>query len=133
MRFSFWHFVGNRRNGEIASWLGGGAVVVVGGLWGVFTYFFPHEERKPMAPSTSAVSQPAPQVSAGRDVIAGRDIVINVTRVPYLEDKYITNGILRQGWSNLKPSGELLNSQNEPLAIYPTGLLTSLTRSILSP
>jgi hypothetical protein len=123
MRLPLWKFIQNRKYREIASWLGGGAVVIVGGIWGLFTYLFPHDDKKPVAPPATVITQPGPQVGAGRDIVAGRDVVINV-RLPYLKDMYLMNGVLREGWYYYKRPDELLNSQNsqsEPLQIYPIG------------
>ena len=34
-----WGFIRNSKNREIVSWLGGGAAIIVAGLWAVFTLF----------------------------------------------------------------------------------------------
>jgi hypothetical protein len=36
---AIWRFLGDKRNRVILSWLGGGAVVVIGGLWAAFVFF----------------------------------------------------------------------------------------------
>jgi hypothetical protein len=36
-----WKFIRLKSNRERIAWLGGGAVVVVAGLWTAFVYFFP--------------------------------------------------------------------------------------------
>jgi hypothetical protein len=38
---SFWSFLAKPNNQKTLSWLGGGAVVVIAGLWVAFVYFFP--------------------------------------------------------------------------------------------
>ena len=38
---SVWSFLAKPKNQETLSWLGGGAVVVIAGLWAAFVYFFP--------------------------------------------------------------------------------------------
>jgi tetratricopeptide (TPR) repeat protein len=49
-----WKFVGNGKNREILSWLGGGAAVVIASIWTGFTYL--HDDRKPGSPSTTVVN-----------------------------------------------------------------------------
>jgi hypothetical protein len=39
----FWKFIGSKGNRARLGWLGGGAVVVIAGLWTAFIYFFPHK------------------------------------------------------------------------------------------
>jgi hypothetical protein len=41
-------FVPTKTNREIISWLGGGAVIIVGGAWTLFTYL--HDDKKLGAP-----------------------------------------------------------------------------------
>jgi hypothetical protein len=36
---SFWSFLAKPKNQKTLSWLGGGAVIVIAGLWGAFAYF----------------------------------------------------------------------------------------------
>ena len=36
-----WNFLLSKDNREILAWLGGGAVVIVAGLWTAFVYFHP--------------------------------------------------------------------------------------------
>jgi hypothetical protein len=38
---TLWAIVREKSNREIISWLGGGAVIVIGGLWALFVYVFP--------------------------------------------------------------------------------------------
>jgi hypothetical protein len=52
MLLRLWHFVQNSKNREILSWLGGGAVVVVAGIWAAIVYLFP--ASKPPQPSPAA-------------------------------------------------------------------------------
>jgi tetratricopeptide (TPR) repeat protein len=61
----FWKFVWNGKNRESLSWLGGGAVVIVTGAWALFTYFFPHDDKKPAA-TTPIVVGHAPVSDAGK-------------------------------------------------------------------
>jgi tetratricopeptide (TPR) repeat protein len=51
-----WKFVCNVKNREILSWLGGGAVVIVAGTWALFTYFFPHDDKKPTVINTTIIN-----------------------------------------------------------------------------
>ena len=55
-----WRFFSTKQNRVILSWLGGGAVVVIGGLWAAFVYF---NEKKLPDPCIGAGS-----VTVGRDV-----------------------------------------------------------------
>jgi len=38
---SLWSFLAKPKNQKTLSWLGGGAVVVIAGLWAAFVYLFP--------------------------------------------------------------------------------------------
>jgi hypothetical protein len=62
---TIWRFIGDKRNRVILSWLGGGAVVVIGGLWAAFV-FFAADKQSPAPP-------PAPCTGAG-GVTVGRDV-----------------------------------------------------------
>ena len=68
-----WKFFGVASNREIASWLGGCAVVVAAGIWTVFVYVSEHDDSKsaPAAPAAPAVSQ------SGTGIASGRDTTIN--------------------------------------------------------
>jgi hypothetical protein len=54
-----WSFLAKPGNRKILSWLGGGAVVVIAGLWAAFVYFFPPkndgESREPQVKIESGV------------------------------------------------------------------------------
>lgn len=63
-----------------------------------------------------------PQISVGRDIVAGRDIVISNPRYLYLTDKYLMEGILRQGWYLFKIPDELLENLAQDVNIFPIGL-----------
>ena len=41
MQGRFWKFVKNSKNREVLSWLGGGLVVAVAGIWAAVVYFYP--------------------------------------------------------------------------------------------
>ena len=63
---SLWGLVQDAHNREALSWVGGGIVVVIGGVWAAFKFFASKEKPKP---------QPGPTVSASNGgVAAGRDI-----------------------------------------------------------
>jgi hypothetical protein len=49
-----WEFVRNSKNREILSWLGGGAVVVVAGIWAAIVYFFPAHKPSELSPRLQA-------------------------------------------------------------------------------
>lgn len=38
---ALWTFLQGKRNREILAWLGGGAVIMIGGIWAAFVYLFP--------------------------------------------------------------------------------------------
>ena len=38
---SLWSFLAKPKNEKTLTWLGGGAVVVIAGLWAAFVYLFP--------------------------------------------------------------------------------------------
>ena len=38
---SLWSFLAKPKTQKALSWLGGGAVIVIAGLWAAFVYFFP--------------------------------------------------------------------------------------------
>lgn len=48
---SLWSFLAKPKNQKTLSWLGGGAVVVIAGLWAAFVYLFPPKSESP-APQT---------------------------------------------------------------------------------
>jgi hypothetical protein len=48
-----WSFLAKPKNQKTLSWLGGGAVVVIAGLWAAFVYFFPlKKDGESLAPQT---------------------------------------------------------------------------------
>jgi hypothetical protein len=62
---AIWRFIGDDRNRVILSWLGGGAVVVIGALWVAFTFFAGDKHSPGPAPAPCAG---AGSVTVGRDV-----------------------------------------------------------------
>ena len=46
-------FIRDKKNRELLTWLGGGAVIIIGGLWAAFVYFNPPKSDK-AATSVSA-------------------------------------------------------------------------------
>jgi hypothetical protein len=63
---SIWAFVQDPGSRAVLSWIGGGIVVVIGGIWAAFKFFASKEKPK---------AQPGPTVSARNGgVAAGRDI-----------------------------------------------------------
>lgn len=59
-----WVFLKRKGNREILAWLGGGAIVVIGGLWSAFVYF--GDPKKPDGGGGSEKPGNC-SVSAGRD------------------------------------------------------------------
>ena len=56
-------FIPTKANREIISWLGGGAVVVVGAAWTLFTYL--HNDEKPAAPMATVGSASQSVIAPG--------------------------------------------------------------------
>jgi hypothetical protein len=65
---SLWSFLAKSKNQKTLSWLGGGAVIVIAGLWAAFVYFFP--------PKTDGEG-PRPQVKIDASVKAGDCAIAN--------------------------------------------------------
>jgi hypothetical protein len=59
---SLWSFLAKPKNQNTFSWLGGGAVVIIAGLWAAFVYFFPPKKDG---------ESPGPQVKIDASVKAG--------------------------------------------------------------
>ena len=59
---SLWSFLAKSKNQKTLSWLGGGAVIVIAGLWAAFVYFFPLKKDG---------DAPGPQVKIDSSVKAG--------------------------------------------------------------
>jgi hypothetical protein len=59
-------FVRNGKNRAILSWIGGGLVVIIAGIWGIFVYVFP-------SPHAAAVQASCGSVAIGGNV-AGTNI-----------------------------------------------------------
>jgi hypothetical protein len=59
---SLWLFLAKPENRTTLSWLGGGAVAVIAGLWAAFVYFFPPQKGG---------ESPAPQTKIDASVKAG--------------------------------------------------------------
>lgn len=36
---TIWEFLGDENNRSLIAWIGGGVVVVIGGVWAVFTFY----------------------------------------------------------------------------------------------
>ena len=69
-----WSFLSALKNQKTISWIGGGLVLVAGGTWALFTYFWPHEASSPEGPKI-VCAQPG-GVAAARDA-SGNTITIN--------------------------------------------------------
>jgi hypothetical protein len=64
---SIWAFVRDPGNRAVLGWIGGGIVVVIGGLWAAFKFFFSKRKEPTVLASNGGVA-------AGRDI---RDTKIN--------------------------------------------------------
>jgi tetratricopeptide (TPR) repeat protein len=67
MLLRLWKFIRNGKNREILSWLGGGAVVIVTGMWALFAYLVPHDDKKPGASTATVVNPSGPVIAPGHD------------------------------------------------------------------
>ena len=63
---SIWAFLQDDSNRTVLGWIGGGFVVVVGGVWAGFKFFFSKQE--PKTPSPPTISATGGGVAAGRDI-----------------------------------------------------------------
>jgi hypothetical protein len=61
-----WKFFRDGKNREILSWLSGGAVVVIAGIWAAFVYFFP--PHRPPDPEPVNVQADCGSVAIGGNV-----------------------------------------------------------------
>lgn len=73
-----WRLLQTKSNRAVLSWLGGGLVVVVAGLWAVMTYVWPPNSKPPSAPNVSASGN---SVAAGGG-ISGSTITQHTTGGP---------------------------------------------------
>jgi hypothetical protein len=62
-----WQFLQDEKNQRMLTLIGGGLVVVVGGLWTAFVYFFPAPEAKP-GPPQKQIEAECGSVAIGGDV-----------------------------------------------------------------
>jgi hypothetical protein len=87
-----------------------GAVVaaVIGGLFLILNALL---SQKSAGPDTRRV-----QVTAGRDVFYGENQYV------YIQDKYIMDGVMRQGWFGHGPPKDELLIDDPSLRIFPLGL-----------
>ena len=51
---SIWAFLNDPGNRAVLSWVGGGMVVVVGGIWAVVKFFFKKDDNRGAKPGVSA-------------------------------------------------------------------------------
>jgi hypothetical protein len=68
---TLWAIVRKKSNREIISWLGGGAVIVIGGLWALFVYVLP-----PKPPEDKDKPRPAIEATNGGIVIGAGSVPI---------------------------------------------------------
>ena len=62
-----WQFLQDEKNQRMLTLIGGGLVVVVGGLWTAFVYFFPAPSPKP-SPPQKQIEAECGSVAVGGDV-----------------------------------------------------------------
>jgi hypothetical protein len=62
-----WQFLQDEKNQRMLTLIGGGLVVVVGGLWTAFVYFFPAPEAK-HGPPQKQIEAECGSVAIGGDV-----------------------------------------------------------------
>ena len=75
---SLWKFIRDGENRQILSWLGGGVVIIVPGIWAALNYFFPHADNKPAAGPTAAITQSASGIASGRDTVINAPVAIGL-------------------------------------------------------
>lgn len=73
-----WNFIRNGKNRDIVSWLGGGSVVIVAGIWAAFTYFFPHVDKNASGSTPIVITQSGPGIASGRDTVVNAPIAIGL-------------------------------------------------------
>jgi hypothetical protein len=64
---TIWQFLQDEKNQRMLTLIGGGLVVVVGGLWTAFVYFFPAPEHNPNPPQKQIEAE-CGSVAIGGDV-----------------------------------------------------------------
>jgi hypothetical protein len=84
--FRPWRFIKEKRNRDIVSWLGGGAIAVAVGIWTLLTYFFPHEYKRPPA-STTVITQ------SGAGIASGGNTIINAPVKVGLDEKQVSRQV----------------------------------------
>ena len=72
------NFIRNGQNRDIVSWLGGGSVVIVAGIWAAFTYFFPHVDKNAIGSTPTAITQSGPGIASGRDTVVNAPVSIGL-------------------------------------------------------
>ena len=78
MRRPLWNFIRNGKNRDIVSWLGGGSVVIVAGIWAAFTYFFPNVDKNAIGSPPIVITQSGPGIASGRDTVVNAPIAIGL-------------------------------------------------------
>jgi hypothetical protein len=78
MRRPLWNFIRNGKNRDIVSWLGGGSVVIVAGIWAAFTYFFPNVDKNAIGSPPTVITQSGPGIASGRDTVVNAPIAIGL-------------------------------------------------------
>jgi tetratricopeptide (TPR) repeat protein len=73
-----WNFVGNGKNRDIVSWLGGGSVVMVAGIWAAFTHFFPHVDKNAGGSTPIVITQSGSGIASGRDTVVNAQVAIGL-------------------------------------------------------
>jgi hypothetical protein len=71
---SLWAFLKDENNQRTLGWLGAGGAVAAGGLWALMTYFWPHHDVEPAAPTVVCAQNGS--VAAGHDA-SGNTVTFN--------------------------------------------------------
>jgi hypothetical protein len=77
MLLGLWRFIKDRKNRELVSWLGGGAVVIVAGIWTVFVFFLNHD-KKPGSSTATVVNPSGTVIAPGGDAVFHAPVSIGV-------------------------------------------------------
>jgi tetratricopeptide (TPR) repeat protein len=73
-----WNFIRNGKNRDIVSWLGGGSVIIVAGIWAAFTYFFPHVDKNAGGSTPIVITQSGSGIASGRDTVFNAPVAIGL-------------------------------------------------------
>jgi len=77
MRRRLFGFFESAKNRQIVGFFGGGAAVMLAGIWTVLIYFFPHTGNPPEPRGVTVVTQSG-ALSSGRDTIINGPVTLDL-------------------------------------------------------